>query len=211
MKIRRFRHSRGSMGGRVAYVEFRDDKCFFIKDNGAVGNPDDFNSFTLAEAEAFKADGTWVEMGTLLHMPAIGDWPEDFGHENGNYWCICANCHANFTGHKRRVVCKECVRAGLVLEVDMAALARRWNNGAEIQASLTPALPVTAEAIFDVRVNGKSIGPRTMDSAELFQHFRNFRYASMGVNGLGSAYPDAVKFIDNEVAIRVAEILKGLA
>jgi len=36
------------------------------------------------------------------------DWPEDFSHENGNYQCRCVGCGELFTGHKRRVVCKEC-------------------------------------------------------------------------------------------------------
>lgn len=74
------------------------------------------------------------------------------------------------------------------------------------------------EDVFDLRINGvlyapkspELAEPRTMDSAELFQHFRNFRYAKMCVNGLGSVYTDALRFIDDEVKIRVAEILKGM-
>lgn len=41
-------------------------------------------------------------------VDANGDWPEDFSHENGNYFCLCAVCKKQFTGHKRRVVCKLC-------------------------------------------------------------------------------------------------------
>lgn len=37
-----------------------------------------------------------------------GDWTEDFSHENGNYWNTCCVCEKTFTGHKRRVVCKNC-------------------------------------------------------------------------------------------------------
>lgn len=37
-----------------------------------------------------------------------GDWPEDFSHENGQYFCNCCQCHEQFTGHKRRVLCKKC-------------------------------------------------------------------------------------------------------
>lgn len=37
------------------------------------------------------------------------DWPEDFSHENGNYMCRCVSCKGDFVGHKRRVVCKQCV------------------------------------------------------------------------------------------------------
>jgi hypothetical protein len=36
------------------------------------------------------------------------DWPEDFSHENGNYFCRCCMCGNQFTGYKRRVVCKQC-------------------------------------------------------------------------------------------------------
>lgn len=36
------------------------------------------------------------------------DWPEDFGLENGNYWHKCPACAEGFTGHKRRLKCKEC-------------------------------------------------------------------------------------------------------
>ena len=37
-----------------------------------------------------------------------GDWPEDFGHENGRYQCRCMFCGLSFIGHKRRVACKKC-------------------------------------------------------------------------------------------------------
>lgn len=110
----------------------------------------------------------------LLIKGFLGDWPEDFSHENGQYQNTCATCKAAFMGHKRRRLCKQCVN--------------------------------------DPRVNRDAMLPKipTMDSAELFQHFRNFRHAKMGVNGLGSAYPDALAFIDEQVRIRVAEILKGM-
>lgn len=39
------------------------------------------------------------------------DWPEDFAHENGQYFCTCSVCDRQFTGHKRRVVCKLCTTA----------------------------------------------------------------------------------------------------
>lgn len=35
-------------------------------------------------------------------------WPEDATHENGNYYCSCCVCGRQFTGHKRRVLCKVC-------------------------------------------------------------------------------------------------------
>lgn len=36
------------------------------------------------------------------------DWSEDAGHENGSYDNVCTSCKRVFTGHKRRVTCKEC-------------------------------------------------------------------------------------------------------
>lgn len=36
------------------------------------------------------------------------DWPEDFPHENGNYFSKCVKCGHYFKGHKRRVVCNIC-------------------------------------------------------------------------------------------------------
>jgi len=38
----------------------------------------------------------------------MGNWKEDFGHENGNYENICIDCGDPFIGHKRRQVCKSC-------------------------------------------------------------------------------------------------------
>lgn len=35
-------------------------------------------------------------------------WPEDYSHENGCYSNTCVNCLRNFTGYKRRAVCKVC-------------------------------------------------------------------------------------------------------
>jgi formate dehydrogenase maturation protein FdhE len=36
------------------------------------------------------------------------DWKEDFGHENGRYFCVCVTCENKFMGHKRRHICKTC-------------------------------------------------------------------------------------------------------
>lgn len=36
------------------------------------------------------------------------DFPEDFPHENGNYFNRCIHCSQTFRGHKRRVSCKIC-------------------------------------------------------------------------------------------------------
>jgi hypothetical protein len=37
-----------------------------------------------------------------------GDWPEDFGNENGNYLNRCIICKDQFAGHKLRIVCRVC-------------------------------------------------------------------------------------------------------
>ena len=37
------------------------------------------------------------------------DWPEDHGHENGDYFNECCHCNETFMGHKRRVSCHVCV------------------------------------------------------------------------------------------------------
>ena len=39
------------------------------------------------------------------------DWIEDAGHENGQYFCQCIPCRADFLGHKRRHVCRKCYMA----------------------------------------------------------------------------------------------------
>lgn len=41
----------------------------------------------------------------------LGDWPEDFDHEDGRYLCKCIECGDLFTGHKRRHLCKACETA----------------------------------------------------------------------------------------------------
>lgn len=39
-------------------------------------------------------------------------FPEDAGHENGQYQCSCTFCAKVFIGHKRRVACKVCESIG---------------------------------------------------------------------------------------------------
>jgi hypothetical protein len=43
--------------------------------------------------------------------PSNRDWPEDFELNNGNYFCRCCLCSEQFTGRKRRVICKLCAQA----------------------------------------------------------------------------------------------------
>lgn len=52
-----------------------------------------------------------------------GDWPEDFKHENGMYFCECFDCGNSFTGHKRRVTCKSCTKT--VLKIDEVGLCEK--------------------------------------------------------------------------------------
>ena len=36
-------------------------------------------------------------------------FPEDATSDNGNYYNTCCECGRQFTGHKRRIVCKVCI------------------------------------------------------------------------------------------------------
>lgn len=46
------------------------------------------------------------------------DWPEDFDHENGMYYCRCIHCKDLFIGYKRRAVCKLCSDTSVVEKPD---------------------------------------------------------------------------------------------
>lgn len=46
------------------------------------------------------------------------NWVEDFSHENGNYMNNCISCKNEFIGHKRRVVCKKCATADVIIVGD---------------------------------------------------------------------------------------------
>lgn len=59
-------------------------------------------------------DGRWYDADGIGTNPSrleesLRSWPEDFAHENGRYRNICYRCRESFIGHKRRVVCRECV------------------------------------------------------------------------------------------------------
>lgn len=177
MIIRRFRNSgQGPNWRRLAYVEYRDDLLFEEGRDGSFGRS---AAWTLADAERLVVEELWVEIKTMVTQQ-IGDWPEDFEHENGGYFRRCVICSDSFLGHKRRVLCKVC---------------HRENKKAE------PDLPDHAVAASEVR---------TMRSMDLYKHFQEFRYAQVTTAGLGGSYNRAVEYIDEQVRIRVAEILKGL-
>lgn len=46
----------------------------------------------------------------LVSKKSDGDYPEDFPHENGDYFRVCTDCGNHFTGHKRRLICKVCAQ-----------------------------------------------------------------------------------------------------
>jgi hypothetical protein len=56
--------------------------------------------------------------------PSNRDWPEDFEINNGNYFCQCCLCNEQFTGHKRRVICKRCALAQGIAQPAPAEVAQ---------------------------------------------------------------------------------------
>ncbi len=53
-------------------------------------------------------------MDDLITTANPFDWPEDFGL----YSCHCVECEKEFTGHKRRVVCKACYFSGVIKKLE---------------------------------------------------------------------------------------------
>lgn len=70
---------------------------------GSIGD------YTVHFKEPFSAAEA---MEAVIDLHEKRSWPEDFSHENGNYCCSCVNCGLTFTGHKRRVRCRQCTPAG---------------------------------------------------------------------------------------------------
>lgn len=99
-----------------------------MSENGRTANAEGARSDKGGEARvhglptpeigAQNATERWTDAGrrvTERYGPVLaslagsaGDWPEDFAHENGRYFCRCTECESRFIGHKRRVVCKVC-------------------------------------------------------------------------------------------------------
>ena len=53
----------------------------------------------------------------LRLQPSRRDWTSDAVHENGNYVNRCVSCGELFCGHKRRVICHECINGKVVQNV----------------------------------------------------------------------------------------------
>ena len=62
----------------------------------------------MTETEVDRYARIGRELVMLPWPESARDWPQDFEHENGNYCCRCCVCGQEFTGHKRRVQCREC-------------------------------------------------------------------------------------------------------
>ena len=71
----------------------------------------------IAEADGYADEFDYYRPHALAAIAALRDgegsrdWHEDAAHENGSYFCICIECGEQFTGHKRRVVCRTCSNA----------------------------------------------------------------------------------------------------
>lgn len=82
------------------------------------------------------------------------DWTEDSSHENGNYFCKCLPCGADFIGHKRRLVCRKCYMANKA-EIDAMSDETREEYFARRDEELREW----------VKANAKHMDPPTQDSA----------------------------------------------
>jgi len=78
------------------------------------------------------------------------DWPEDFDHENGRYYCKCSQCDCTFIGHKRRVVCRKCANqasAPDALKVEAWLIERADHKGTFIDGVVLS--PLTDDTFLD--------------------------------------------------------------
>lgn len=76
----------------------------------ATGDPhaDPPSPMTTPITSATSTDTMAHLLTSGIGLSKPGDWPEDFGYENGCYLRCCCLCHQTFTGHKWRVICKVC-------------------------------------------------------------------------------------------------------
>jgi hypothetical protein len=76
-----------------------------------------------------------IDFKNLQTRRAERDWPEDSSHENGNYLCHCSACQHDFTGHKRRTLCRVCHREAVM---DSRAKCVCKNAGSETKPCEAP-------------------------------------------------------------------------
>lgn len=206
MKIRRFKNSLDQVQWkRWTYVEYQDGELF---SQGFDGGFKPTMLWSLAEAERLVANGSWIELKPRFSEQRLGDWPEDWTHENGCYCNICSVCHARFLAHKRRVVCKCCDRQGVVENLVLPRV--------EIAATAAPAKPVVGISFTELRIDGTVYIPKpdladipTIRDMKLYEFFQEFRYAKVTVLGMGDTYNRATAYIDAEIRSRIETILKG--
>lgn len=51
-----------------------------------------------------------LKLNIIPIMYSENDFEEDSKHENGNYQITCLKCGIDFIGHKRRTICKKCLK-----------------------------------------------------------------------------------------------------
>lgn len=89
------------------------------------------------------------------------DWIEDFDHENGNYTCQCLSCASYFTGHKRRVTCKECAMtrmSGENTRLTLALQSLATTAGASMLARLAELEEKTLSVEYRSTSDGRKVG-----------------------------------------------------
>jgi len=60
---------------------------------------------------------TTIEKRKLQLNPSSRDWNHDMRHESGHKVNRCVRCGNMFYGHKRRVICHECVNGKVVQNI----------------------------------------------------------------------------------------------
>lgn len=73
-----------------------------------ITKPDEWIWFSKQLLRDKMTDRNITDILAHLHPLSKKDFPEDRPLENGNYLNTCCFCKCTFTGHKRRVQCKEC-------------------------------------------------------------------------------------------------------
>jgi len=78
------------------------------KERGEHHAPDcpSFTGMTAAMAAMLSVSG---HKGSKAVTDKPGDYPEDYADGENQYECVCSQCRSSFYGHKRRVICKNCI------------------------------------------------------------------------------------------------------